>query len=591
MAYYSLSKPERILTHGVLVAGAIIFSFPFVWMLATSVKLRREMAADDLRLLPLTPRPRATSPYIDPNEFKPTERLDGTPEAVWRAARPQLMAWLGERVDAWEPRTMGPDDNPPPADVDDEVFRREMVEGLAVTLSNRIGDDARRHAVEVERGLRGGQISEAALAASLSEKAIEAGTRAIVEDAKRLVDEDLMRETFDTCYRRFCLGTVRIMTRDYSSLSLFKGDEWRVTHGPATLVERREKASPIQEVRLAFTPEEREATFRFEKPLGIDADQIESVYVGYRGDAAWARVTFEITRAGRLYRCDDWLHLYDRDSVEQELRWPSDDIDPMARKTYLLLSDAGQAPEGSPPFAVEMTVRKTSRPGAWLAKITRNFRAAFREANLVRYIMTSLALAILNIVLAIFSCSFVAYAFARLEWPGRNLCFGMLLATMMIPGQVTMIPGFLVHRWLGWYNTLLPLWVHAGFGAPFFIFLLRQFLKNVPKDLEDAARIDGCGFLRIYWHVMLPLVKPTLATIAIFTLMGVWNNFMGPLIYVNDERLFPLALGMFKFSLRGGTDVGLMMAGSFVMTLPILTVFFFVQRYFIQGVSLTGMKG
>jgi multiple sugar transport system permease protein len=257
----------------------------------------------------------------------------------------------------------------------------------------------------------------------------------------------------------------------------------------------------------------------------------------------------------------------------------------------MLLHPIGDALDDAPPFAISMTVTKTNHAGAWFGKLTRNYRLAFRQANLTRYIMTSFALAILNIVLAVFSCSMVAYAFARLEWPGRDLCFGVLLATMMIPGQVTMIPGFLVHRWLGWYGTLLPLWVHAAFGAPFFVFLLRQFFRNVPKDLEDAARIDGCGFLRIYWHVMLPLVKPTIATIAIFTFMGVWNNFMGPLIYINDERLFPLALGMFKFALRGGEDVGLMMAGSFIMTLPIITLFFFVQRYFIQGVSLTGMKG
>src|SRR5690606_7847596 len=139
-----------------------------------------------------------------------------------------------------------------------------------------------------------------------------------------------------------------------------------------------------------------------------------------------------------------------------------------------------------------------------------------------------------NIVLAIFSCTLVGYAFARLNWPGRDLCFGLLLATMMLPPQVTMIPQFLIIKSLGWYNTLMPLWIFSAFGTPFFIFLVRQFLKNVPGDLEDAARIDGCGSLRIYWHVMLPLIRPVMATIAIFTFMGTWNNFMQPLIYVND---------------------------------------------------------
>ncbi len=162
---------------------------------------------------------------------------------------------------------------------------------------------------------------------------------------------------------------------------------------------------------------------------------------------------------------------------------------------------------------------------------------------------------------------------------------------MMIPAQVIMIPNFLINRYLGFYNTLVPLWLYSAFGAAFFIFLLRQFMKTVPKSLEEAARIDGCGFLGIYWHVILPLLKPTVATIAIYTFTGCWNNFMGPLIYVNDESMFPLALGLFKFNLLSGADTGLMMAGSFLMTLPIIILFFFAQKYFIQGITLTGTKG
>jgi ABC-type glycerol-3-phosphate transport system permease component len=165
------------------------------------------------------------------------------------------------------------------------------------------------------------------------------------------------------------------------------------------------------------------------------------------------------------------------------------------------------------------------------------------------------------------------------------------LATMMIPGQVTMIPYFLIVRSLGWYNTLYPLWVGSFFAGAFNVFLLRQFLKGIPRDLEDAAKIDGCGFWRVYWHIMLPLIKPTLAAIAIFTFMGVWNEFMGPLIYLTDQRLYPLALGLYAFNVSSGGSMGMMMAGSLLMTVPVVVIFFFAQKYFIQGVTLTGMKG
>ena len=328
-----------------------------------------------------------------------------------------------------------------------------------------------------------------------------------------------------------------------------------------------------------------------DNPSTITAENVDRIHVSYRGDATWARVQFEIVRAGSLYRSRQALNLSDRDWVETQLRWPDGIGDLMARRSYLLLEPAGSAPAGSPAFAIRLIVRKNTPIGAWTDKLLNHYRTVFRELPFGRYIMNSLALSILNIVLVVFASSLTAYAFARLQWPGRDMCFAIMLATMMIPPQVTMIPSFLIFKHLGWYNTLRPLWIPAAFGAPFFIFLLRQFLKTIPQDLEDAARIDGCGFLRIFWHVMFPLVTPTIAIIAIYTFIGTWNNFMGPLVYVNDERQFPLALGLFKFSLSHGRDVGLLMAGAFVMTLPIVVLFFFVQRYFIQGVTLTGMKG
>jgi multiple sugar transport system permease protein len=205
--------------------------------------------------------------------------------------------------------------------------------------------------------------------------------------------------------------------------------------------------------------------------------------------------------------------------------------------------------------------------------------------------MTSIALAILVILLSVFGSSLSAYAFARLDFPGRNILFGLLLATMMIPSQVTMIPVFLIHKSIGWYNTLYPLWVHAAFGAAFFIFMMRQFFLTIPKELEDAARIDGCGFFGIYWHIMLPLIRPTLVTVAIFAFMDSWNNFMGPLIYLNDERLYNLAFGLYKFNLVSGTNNSLIMAGAFVMTLPIIALFFLFQRYFIRGIAISGLGG
>lgn len=199
-------------------------------------------------------------------------------------------------------------------------------------------------------------------------------------------------------------------------------------------------------------------------------------------------------------------------------------------------------------------------------------------------------ISILSIVGTLLSSSLVAYSFARLRWPGRDTLFVMLLATMMLPGAVTMIPVYLVFRALDWIDTLRPLWIGSFFAGAFNVFLLRQFFMTIPRDLEDAAKIDGCSFFGIYWRVMLPLVKPALAALTIMSFMAAWNNFMGPLIYISSPEKMPLAYALQLFQGAHGGERPLMMAASTLVMLPVLIVFFFTQRYFIQGITLTGMK-
>jgi ABC-type glycerol-3-phosphate transport system permease component len=239
---------------------------------------------------------------------------------------------------------------------------------------------------------------------------------------------------------------------------------------------------------------------------------------------------------------------------------------------------------------VTLTLRGRSRTQAWLTKLWNNFRWAFRHMPFWRYTAISLFLCAMNILGQLLGSSLSAYAFARLRWPGREFCFTLLLGTLMLPGAVTMVPSFLIFKTLGWYNTLLVLWVPSFCGSAFNIFLLRQFMRGIPTDLEDAARIDGCSFFGVYRHVILPSVGPALAAIAIFTFMGTWNSFMWPLIFLNDQSKYPLALGIFGLMTQAGGNHGLIMAASALMALPVVVMFFFCQRYFIQGITLTGMK-
>jgi len=225
-------------------------------------------------------------------------------------------------------------------------------------------------------------------------------------------------------------------------------------------------------------------------------------------------------------------------------------------------------------------------------KYTQNYRDAWVAGkHWDSYIFNSGYLVGFNVLGQIIACSLVAYAFARLRWPGRDALFFIMLATMMLPPQVTMIPVFLVFKELGWYNTLKPLWAPAFTGAAFFIFLLRQFMMGIPRDLEDAARIDGCGFYETYGRIILPLVKPALAAVGIFTFMNTWNDFMGPLIYVSDHMKYPISLGMKMFGDAQLTNPHYIMAASIVAVIPVALIFFLAQKYFVQGIALTGTKG
>jgi multiple sugar transport system permease protein len=190
------------------------------------------------------------------------------------------------------------------------------------------------------------------------------------------------------------------------------------------------------------------------------------------------------------------------------------------------------------------------------------------------------------------SNSIVAYSFARLKWPGREVAFALTLATMMIPFPVLMVPLFNLFKMLGWVGSYRPLWVPAFFGAAFNIFLLRQFFRAIPFELSEAARIDGCSEWQIFKDVIMPLAKPALAVVALFSFMGTWNDFLGPLIYLVNQKNFTLSLGLQAYqSQAGGTEWGLLMSASTIVVAPIIILFFFTQRLFIQGISLSGLKG
>ena len=214
--------------------------------------------------------------------------------------------------------------------------------------------------------------------------------------------------------------------------------------------------------------------------------------------------------------------------------------------------------------------------------------------DFTRYLQNTLQISVSATIGTVLSCILVAYSFARISWPGRGFWFVLLLGTMMLPGHVTLVPTYVIFARLHWVNTYRPLIVPAFFGSAFYIFLLRQFFMTLPRELDDAARIDGCGYLGILARVLLPLCKPAIAAVLVFSFVSSWSDFFGPLIYINDPEKYTMVLGITSLTTSSGITyihMGYVMAVNTLIVLPILAIYFRAQSYFIEGITLTGVRG
>ena len=551
---------QKTLLLSVITVGAVIFVLPFANMVLTSVKLSEELTADQLSFWPTSPIPRPVSPYAREKADELLKRPPDMPKAEWVKFRGAFLATVQQSVEAWwqrvqpDARGYGP--------VNKKQAVKTLTETVGVDVLTRISDQARQQ-----------------------------GLDAMLAEVPALATDDSIEMAFNAVVPRFCLGPVYTRGSDFLRHEIGTPALWQAGAPNVQLSPLQLQPGTVNGEQLLMAYDTRSGKPAQASLATPENQDVERLYITMRSDQSWSKLGVSVILNGRQYKLAERIYIAGRGWSEFEFRIPGREKEPLSGRTFLHLADEGAAPAGAPGFAVTVGLYPTSAAGAWWAKITGNYETAFRQVPIARYIATSVSLAILSIVLTLFGSSLSAYAFARLEFPGRDILFGILLATMMIPGQVTMIPNFLINRSLGWYNTLYPLWVPSLFGSAFFIFMMRQFFLGIPRELEEAARIDGCGFLRIYWHVILPMMRPTLLTVAILAFIGSWNNFMGPLIYLNDERLYNLAFGLFKFQLDSNGNNALVMAAAFVMTLPIIAIFFLFQRYFIQGASLSGLGG
>jgi multiple sugar transport system permease protein len=543
------SLAHQLLVYVLLIAGALAFAFPFVWMASSSMKVDREMFSEDLKILPMAPRPMGKSPFVDDAYYTSLAPTGPGPE---------VLPELEKLVDASGFEF--------PANVDAEVARAQVARGVYSRLSKRLPGDTWNSTV-----------AEVATA------------------AKPIVDKEMVRQVFKTVYRFAAIGSIHLRDQGIDLVEV-GGDEtpsgrWTIKTGQAQLVDFNDEGKPAARLEYEFgSSPDVQLVGDFDS--SFDLAQLKSVRIDFHPDDTWHDLRVTVEHGGRKYVAHRANSLANFDWQTFTWQHASASDNSTELRTWIVLDEAGTSDVTGPnKLRITLDLHRVTQATAWANKAKLNYIRVNEQIPFWRYVRVSVFLVLANIILVAFGSSLAAYAFSRIVFPGRDFLFIVMLATMMIPAQVTMIPSFLVWKTAGAYNTLAPLWIGAAFGNAFFIFMLRQFMNGIPRDLEDAARIDGCGFLRIYWHVIVPLIKPSLAAIAVMSFIGTWNDFMGPLIYIADQRLYPLAFGLYAFSVQVNNNPALSMAGSVMMTVPIIAIFFAAQRYFIQGVTLTGMKG
>jgi multiple sugar transport system permease protein len=364
--------------------------------------------------------------------------------------------------------------------------------------------------------------------------------------------------------------------------------KWAVESGDATTT--TPEPGVLRVIYRFATPDAPRIILRTDIDFPGVASILHKLILPLQPDESWHRLDIILEAGGRRFRSVSSTYLAQRRAVSAVFQPMTFDDTTLQPKSWTSLrSDA--APVQTSHSTLRVIITPSSTLAATWGKILRNYQRVFYFVPFWRYVANSLLLVGLITVGSVFSSAFVAYAFARLNWPGRSAALLLLLSTMMLPVQVTMVPSFMIWRTLGWYNTLSPVWFPAFFGSAFFIFLMIQHMKTIPRELEEAARLDGLNAVQTWYYIIVPQVKPVAAAVAIMAFMWSWNEFLGPLIYLRDQTKFPLSLGLFNMRLENFGDWPMIMAGNVLMTLPVMLLFFICQRYFIQGMTMSGMKG
>ena len=550
-----------------LVAAAFCTMIPLLWLLTSSFKTANEIFAVPIQWFPSLPPRIASSPYVVEDAYPKIEKPMVVDETAWEELQPTLTQAIWTKAQTHIAANTQLSNYIP-----SEKLQTEIIEGLWQQLVTTLTD-------EVWRGT----------------------TASVVTAVQDAVIPEAVDTIWSSVYREVAIGTLQIEDIDFNRTPI-EAVEWETASETSPRIRPSEDTQTIANLSYNFQDSD---TLHISAaiPTPVPIDRIRRLTLPVRGDASYHRlsltvsvlqsgeVTNDNTTSGITYQPARPFVL--ESSLWKDAVWRLHGIPGELESSHIAMhpvetDNATKAGAGNQLF-LQLTIHQPSYPSIVWDKLTSNYRNLWKTVPYNRYFINSVFIATASTLLTLFFCSLGGYAFAKYQFRGQKILFGILLASMMVPFQVLLVPLFGLMYDIGWLNSYKAIVIPFSVGA-FGVFLMRQFIVTIPSELLDAARIDGCSEFGIYYRIVLPIIKPALGALTIYSFLGSWNGYLWPLIILRDEAKYTLPIGLANLVGIYRQDYGMLMAGTLLSLMPIVILFLAMQREFVQGITLGSVK-
>ena len=554
-----------------LVGAAFCTMIPLLWLLTSSFKTANEIFAVPIQWFPSFPPRVTSSPYIVENAYPKIEKPMAVDKTMWETLQPELTQaiWMKTQTHIAANAQLS---NYVPS----EEVQTEITEGLWQQLVTSLPD-------EVWKGTKASIVTE-------------------VQDA---IIPEAIDTIWSSVYREVAIGTLQIEDLDFNRTAI-EAVEWETLSGTNTRTRPSEDTQTV--ANLSYNFQDSDTLYiTTTMPTPVPIDQIRRLTLPVRGDASYHRLSLSVSvlQPGEMpdnNTTNNTVYQPTRPFVLESALWKdtvwrlhgipgeleSSHITMQQVKTADPVPSIVKGETGNRLF-LQLTIHQPSYLSIVWDKLTSNYRNLWKTVPYNRYFINSIFIATASTLLTLFFCSLGGYAFAKYRFRGQKILFGILLASMMVPFQVLLVPLFGLMYDIGWLNSYKAIIIPFSVGA-FGVFLMRQFIVTIPTELLDAARIDGCSEFGIYYRIVLPIIKPALGALTIYSFLGSWNGYLWPLIILRDEEKYTLPIGLANLVGIYRQDYGMLMAGTLLSLMPIVILFLAMQREFVQGITLGSVK-